>query len=61
MDPETSTAAVALTIKPSVDPKIAVAVGAVLLTAAGAYAFLRYRKAKQAAADQIVADSNVTE
>lgn len=47
METETSTVAAALTVKPSVDPKVALAVAAVALTAAGTYAYLRYRKARK--------------
>lgn len=51
METETSTVAAALTVKPSVDPKIAIAAAAVLLTAGAAYAIVRYRKAKKAETD----------
>jgi hypothetical protein len=44
---DTSTAAVALTVKPSVDPKVAIAIAAVALTAVGAVAYLKYRKSKK--------------
>lgn len=43
-----SAVAQAIASKPPVDPKIIVVTAAVVLTAAGTYAFLRYRKAKKA-------------
>lgn len=51
MDTETSTAAVALTVKPSVDPKIAIAAAVALTGAVAVVAFVKWRKAKQASAE----------
>ena len=48
---DTSTAAVAVTVKPSVDPKVALVGAAVLLTAAAGYGVYRWRKAKKANSD----------
>ncbi len=52
MDPETSTAALAVTVKPAVDPKIAIAVGATILVGAFAAGVVyKLRKDKKNAAE----------